>query len=141
MREICLHIPANACEAHLFELSRDAAGAAVETPLCDPHPIDATLFQAGAALDPRSMAGLFAANLESPEFFARGVQLLDALGMGAILFDFLTQNANDVRVYVRVEHPLLRDISWELLSQGVNPLFSIAPWTRVLRWPLPPAAN
>jgi hypothetical protein len=137
MREICIHIPPNKLEARLVDIrwNQNQSGPPVEVPICPSLPIDAAQFAQNKPLDPAAIRGLFTANHESPDFPARGRDLLAELGAGPAWWEVF-QQTGELRSYLCVEHPLLRELPWELLTYNVNPLFSSSPWTRVQGWPL-----
>jgi hypothetical protein len=145
MLEICIHIPANQLEARILRIDRDQNGVPTETPIGAPLPIDAALFAPGGALDPAAIRDLFTANHDSPDFPARGRDLMAAIGAGPVWSQLRSQtrqqSGGELKTYLHVEHPLLRDLPWELLTHGLNPLFSSSPCIRVQGWPLLPVPS
>src|ERR1700722_12038646 len=141
MREICIHVPPDKLEARFVDVRWNQSGSPVEVPICDPLQIDAAQFGENKPIDPTAIRDLFTANYDSPDFPARGRDLLAELGVGPTWWKIFQQSPGELRSYLCVEHPLLRELPWELLTYNVNPLISTSPWMRAQAWPLSQAAS
>ncbi|MGA2535952.1 MAG: CHAT domain-containing protein [Terracidiphilus sp.] len=140
MQEICIYVPANKWEVSVLRVDRDAAGVPADTLVAGPLPIDPALFAAGAALDPATVRGVFTAGKDSPQFAKFGRELMAALGIADSLWASIRAIKDDLRVYLRIEHPALSQFPWEVLTHQVYPLFIKSACLHVKHWPLPATA-
>lgn len=140
MHEICIYVPANKWEVSVLRVDRDAAGVPVDTLVAGPLPIDPASFAAGAALDPMAVRRVFIAGNDSPQFAKFGRELMAALGIADSLWASIRAIKDDLRVYLRIEHPALSQFPWEVLTHQVYPLFTKSACLRVKHWPLPATA-
>ena len=102
--------------------------------LAGPATLDPAHFQKSTELDPQAIRNLILETRGPDAGFQRfGQALLDVLQIPPI--DQVWKKAREkygtrLHTYFAVEHELLRDLPWELLSDALQPLFPAAPCVR-----------
>jgi hypothetical protein len=137
MIEICIHVPQGRLEATVYRIDRREGGEDGLVAIHGPEAIQAAQFDRGATLDPDAIRSLLAQNVNSGDFSRKGRALLGALGAGGKWLEQRRLANGDLRTYLRIEHPMLKDLPWELLTHDLTSLFSSSSCLRTTEQ-LPP---